>query len=148
VRVPGPDFGPAAQRHLNDADLLHQHGRFANACHLAGLAAECALKAVAIAFLGVQPKTIGAPTVVINGTETQLSHLPTLWANMSLLITGRQGSMFASLLQGPNPFAAWSIHERYHRGDLITAARSDDHVAAARRIVDLHLQARLAGTLP
>ena len=147
MTVPGPDFGPAAQRHLDDAEHLQQHGRLANADHLAGMAAECALQAVAIGFLGVQPTIAGAPIVTLSGKTTKLSHLPTLWASLSLLITGRQGSTFAALLLDANPFAAWSVHERYHRGDQITDARSAAHVAAARNIVDLYLRARLAGTL-
>jgi len=148
VTVPGPDFGPAAKRHLADADLLHQHGRFANACHLAGFAAECALKAIALAFLGAQPKTTGPPEVTIAGQNTSLSHLPDLWTHLSLLVNGRSGSMFVSLLQRPNPFAMWSIHERYHRGTGVTATRSSDHISAARSVVSLYQQAQLAGSLP
>jgi hypothetical protein len=38
------DFARAAFRHLRDASLLRQNERLANADHLAGLAAECAIK--------------------------------------------------------------------------------------------------------
>ncbi|MGH3872591.1 MAG: hypothetical protein ACRDSR_13970 [Pseudonocardiaceae bacterium] len=37
---------------MADTELLHAHSRPANADHLAGMAAECALKALIAGFLG------------------------------------------------------------------------------------------------
>jgi HEPN domain-containing protein len=54
-------FAEAARRHLADALLLHGENRFANADHLAGVAAECGLKAILLDHLG---------GVVVNGMPT------------------------------------------------------------------------------
>ena len=40
------DFADAHRRHWEDAELLHDHGRWANADQLYGFSAECGLKAV------------------------------------------------------------------------------------------------------
>ncbi|MDR3553905.1 MAG: hypothetical protein P4L55_04045 [Syntrophobacteraceae bacterium] len=42
------DFCDAAYRHFNDAKRLFDNDRMANADHLTGIAAECALKAVMV----------------------------------------------------------------------------------------------------
>jgi len=44
------DFYDACKRHWNDAEHLFDQKRLANADHLFGLAAECALKAVMVAL--------------------------------------------------------------------------------------------------
>ncbi|SFU84921.1 HEPN domain-containing protein [Alicyclobacillus macrosporangiidus] len=43
-------YGQAASRHLRDAGLLLQNGRFDNAVYLAGYVAECCLKSVIEVF--------------------------------------------------------------------------------------------------
>jgi hypothetical protein len=46
VPTTAPSDFAAARRHFDDAQLLHGAQRFANADHLAGVAAECGLKAI------------------------------------------------------------------------------------------------------
>ena len=54
------DFIDAADRHFEDADFLESNGRVANADHLFGLSAECALKAV-MQGLGMALRPGGVP---------------------------------------------------------------------------------------
>jgi hypothetical protein len=44
------DFYDAHQRHWDDAELLYEKQRWANADHLYGMAAECGLKQLMLAF--------------------------------------------------------------------------------------------------
>ena len=54
------DFLDAHRRHLRDADYLFSASRLANADHLYGMAAECGLKRLMMAF-GMQTDNTGSP---------------------------------------------------------------------------------------
>lgn len=144
----GQDFGAAALRHLDDAGYLRQASRLANADHLAGVAAECALKAIAISFLGVRSTPRAPRTPAGSHPEKELRHLPGLWAVLHLLMSGRRGSLFATQLSSANPFLSWQVDQRYEDGSRITAAVCDNHLTAARALVALHRQGQLTGALP
>lgn len=44
------DFLDAHRRHWEDAELLHEHARWANANQLYGIAAECGMKRLMLVF--------------------------------------------------------------------------------------------------
>lgn len=119
-----PDnFSAAAVRHLRDATHLSGVGRLGNADHLAGIAAECALK-VAL---------VGKGIAVLPGKDKL--HLDKLWSVMPLQkLGGRHPNLVLLLRQAPPPFADWSIDQRYADGVNIDQARVDRHLEAARRI--------------
>lgn len=143
--TPQTDFGSAAERHLADASLLHAHARPANADHLAGLAAECALKALIVGFLGghvdqrdyvVHPHT-GDPI---------RNHIDTLWLQMPMIMQNRSANALVPLL-ATTPFADWHVKERYSDGSHLTPSGVAAHLAAARTTVEVLTQAKLDGIL-
>jgi hypothetical protein len=139
------DFGQAAHRHLSDATLLQKTGRHVNADHLAGVAAECGLKAILIDFLGGRTDTSGRPH---HERKSMGFHLPRLWDEVAITAQGRSASRFASVLAEANPFQAWNVAERYSDGKHIDTDRTEIHIGHARRIVALHQQAEIDGTRP
>lgn len=112
-----PQFAHAARRHFEDASLLRHQHRLANADHLAGVAAECGLKAILVAYLGGtlkkgKPKHPEQPDKIF-------AHLPMLWSDLASTVQGRTASEFAMLLSGENPFASWDMAERYGDGEHV-----------------------------
>lgn len=141
-----PKYHVAAKRHFDDADLLRSEGRLPNADQLAGLAAECALKEMLVSFFGAHvPNETARPVVA----GEQLGHLPKLWTQAAVVIAGRAASSaLAGILHGSNPFATWSIHDRYGDGSALTQPDVDQRIEAARLVLG-HLQAAKAtGSLP
>jgi len=101
------DYAQSALRHFRDAELLAAGGRFDDAGHLIGLAAECALKHGAQGF--TTPK--GAE---ING------HLPTIKTHVRQILQGRniRGPLLA-FVSSHEHFAGWHVNDRY---------RADGHI--------------------
>ena len=141
-----PAFGLAARRHLRDAQHLLVDGRFPNAEHLAGFAAECAIKALLIGFYGLPSPTKGAPKL----GKQAFSHLPGLWADAAIFVNGRTalaGTRASVLLASTNPFTAWSVDGRYEDGNAVTHSTANRFWGEARRLVALLEQAELNGAL-
>jgi hypothetical protein len=69
---PEPTSTPRPHATYRDAELLHKHSRPANADHLAGLAAECALKALIAGYLGGHVNQMVAAMVPSNQAEAYL----------------------------------------------------------------------------
>ncbi|MGH3830022.1 MAG: hypothetical protein ACRDRS_06145 [Pseudonocardiaceae bacterium] len=130
---------------MTDAEPLHAHFRPANADHLAGLAAECALKALIAGFLGGHVNQ--NDLVVHPGTGTPIKqHINTLWPEMSTIVRNRPVNALVPLLTS-EPFADWKVEERYCDGSHLTPAVVADHISAARTVVGILQQAHLDGML-
>ncbi len=69
------DFFDAHERHWEDAETLFSHGRYANADHLYGVAAECGLKRLMRSFGMVVDAISGSPA---NDKDRQ--HVNHIWA--------------------------------------------------------------------
>jgi len=108
------DFYDAAQRHWEDAGYLLADARLANADHLFGLSAECALKAIMLA-LGMTLRPDGAPA-----DPQHRVHINQLWNEFVSFANARSGAHYASPLSGvPNPFMNWDVNQRYdHRSGI------------------------------
>jgi hypothetical protein len=117
-----PNFCVAAQRTYRDAALLEQAQRLANADHLYGLAAECALKAVLVG-LGVIPSAGPPPR------DRWRKHIDQLWAEYVAYVSGtlHRGYLVASV----NPFQDWEAGHRYEEDALFTPSRLTAHAAGA-----------------
>ena len=91
------DFHDAHLRHWQDAELLFEHQRWANADQLYGLSAECGLKAVMLVLkVGVGPK---------GELRTEYrKHVNDLWPKWFTLVGGRNGSRYLRMLPSENPF--------------------------------------------
>lgn len=107
------DYLSAAKRHRADAELLAADGRFDNAGHLIGFAAECAIKKK-LRDLDRQP------TACYDGhhpkPQTQLR------ASMNKM---RLGGPWLALANGPKLFADWSVDGRYASDNTVTKAQYD-----------------------
>ena len=120
-------FLDASDRHFHDAELLLAQARGANADHLFGLSAECSLKAVMLA-LGMAVSPDGAPQ-----DKGHRVHMPELWAAFQSFAEGGLASRYLEPLDKSNPFADWSIDQRYWARDAITASVIPNHKAAANQ---------------
>jgi hypothetical protein len=118
------DFLDAAHRHLMDARLLdRKHGRYANADHLYGIAAECMLKAIMVG-LGATLSTKG------NLQErAHRQHIDTLWGEYCAFAAGRGGISYLPFPSHHCLFAGWRIDQRYAPERHFTAG----HLQAKRR---------------
>lgn len=120
------DFGRAALRHVDDASLLHDRERFPSADHLAGLAAECALK------FALPLRESGDGDIA----KRYHYHINELWNRVPLGTLGRRYRTLSSLLRSERtgPFSDWSIDQRYCDGSAVTQLVSETHLKAARRL--------------
>lgn len=141
-----PDFAAAARRHFADAELLHVQQRLASADHLAGIAAECALKAILIDHMNGYLNSRNRPDHPNRDSSHRYSHLPDLWDEIALVAQGRAWNQLTTIFV-TNPFERWNVAERYSDGNHITAQRSAEHLTAARTIIDLHHQATTYGVI-
>jgi hypothetical protein len=122
-------------------------GRWANADHLAGIAAECALKAILLGYLGATLNSSNLP--MHPQASKSLSHVDRLWNQLPQMISGRSiGPAFTSLIVGTNPFAAWAVDDRYSDGNAITEGSARSHVLKAQAILGILEQAMLTGAVP
>lgn len=128
---------------------------FGSADHLAGIAAECAIKAILLDFFGsVQDTPLGIPysPKIRNNpaapSKTQIDkarkasehgHLPHVWEQLLLLANGHQGATVLAQLPTQNPFREsadeWDVAHRYRDSGQITEQRVKRHLAAARSVI-------------
>jgi hypothetical protein len=142
--MPRADFSAAAKRHVADAEFLHAHSRSINADHIAGLAAECALKALIVGHLGGH---INQRDFVVHPATGQIKmHIDRLWPEMSIIVQGRSANALTPLL-GSNPFHNWTVNERYCDGVHLTGATVSARVSVARTVVQILERAELDGAL-
>jgi hypothetical protein len=148
--VANPDFRAAARRHHDDADFLLTDSRWANADHLAGLAAECALKAI-IQFtpFGATPNARGFLVWGQSSRELR-QHIDRLWRELAQNISGYAAPTFIGLLAspGPEPFANWHVEDRYGDGLAITQHEATAHLNATRQVLAVLQQAEIDGYVP
>lgn len=92
--VASPDFQAAARRHHDDAQFLLADSRWANAGHLAGLAAECALKAIMqLIPFGATPNAKGILVLAPN-SKLLNQHVDKLWSELALTLNGPAAPAF------------------------------------------------------
>jgi hypothetical protein len=142
------DFSGAARRHYDDATLLASEDRLGNADHLAGYAAECALKQILIDYLGARRTATSPVSDGPDGQPMKHQHLPDLWGEVGTVVSGRSASSaFANLIGSNNPFSSWSIHDRYTDGGTASAEVVASRIAMARQIIGSLQNARAIGAL-
>ena len=125
------DFADAHRRHWEDAELLFEHERWANADHLYGLSAECGLKAIMLS-LGMDVGAGGMPLEPRNR-----KHMPTLWSAFENFARDRDGGRYLASLSDDGSFDKWSIHDRYANRDRFTKEWAAPRRKAASRIGDV-----------
>jgi hypothetical protein len=131
------DFLDAHRRHLRDADTLLGASRLANADHLYGMAAECGLKRLMIAF-GMPTDSKGSPTV-----KDDKTHIDAVWSRYETYRSGRIKYDLPPL----NPFNDWRAHQRYAQEQSFDLVRVIPHKIAAHTVGDCVKNAERDGLL-
>ena len=145
--VASPDFQAAARRHHGDAGFLLADSRWANADHLAGLAAECALKAI-MQFMPFRATPNARGVLVWGHSSKELKqHIDKLWRELAQNVSGYAAPTFIGLLAspGPKPFANWHVEDRYSDGLAITQQETIEHLNAAGQVLAVLQQAAIDG---
>lgn len=135
------DFLNAHERHRDDAERLFSAGRYANADHLYGMAAECGLKRLMVRFgMEVKPAT-GSPTA-----REDREHAKHIWARFEGYRSGKvEGIDYG--LPTPNPFDNWDVSDRYAHQSNFTQAVVQLHRAGAAAVCELIKKAQREGLL-
>ena len=130
------DFRDATERHWEDAGYLFADTRLANADHLFGLSAECALKAV-MQGLGMKLVNNSMPEA------PYACHINKLWDEFITFVQNRGGARYATKINvAPNPFDDWDIYQRYDHRSIITEVKAENHRQAAETTMGI-LQAAI-----
>jgi hypothetical protein len=97
------DFQDAAKRHLDDAELLfsQEPKRLANASHLFGVSAECALKAI----LDAKNKDSFNPK--------KSGHVPKLFTQFIHVTPNIDANLANSVSEISKLFSDWDVSQRY-----------------------------------
>ncbi|MEO5336762.1 MAG: hypothetical protein H7841_07710 [Magnetospirillum sp. WYHS-4] len=115
--------------------------RFANADHLYGMAAECGLKSLMLAFGMPFDDARGLPS-----DQKDREHADGIWVRYETYRCGHhRGVVYA--LPPSNPFADWKVSQRYANRNRIGQNRADAHRAGAREVHSLVVKAALEGLI-
>lgn len=136
------DFLDAHERHWDDAESLFATGRFANADHLYGLAAECGLKRLMQAFgMPLDPTNV-------KPVETKdRAHADKIWARFESYRSGHSNGA-AYVLPDRDPFFDWDISDRYAHQSNFDQQRAKGHQVGAAAVCELVKRAQREGLLP
>ena len=135
------DFLDAHERHWSDAERLFSAGRYANADHLYGMAAECGLKRLMMRFGMVVVSGTGSPT-----EPKDRIHANNIWARFESYRSGKvEGVDYG--LPTPNPFDNWNVGDRYVHQSNFNHAGVQIHRTGAAAICELIKQAQRDGLL-
>jgi hypothetical protein len=135
------DFLDAHERHWGDAEMLFSEGRYANADHLYGMAAECGLKRLMVKFGMVVNPTTGSPT-----DSKDWKHANNIWARFESYRSGEEKGVDYGL-PTPNPFDNWDVSDRYAHQSSFNHAGVQLHQTGAAAICELIKKAQREGLL-
>ena len=136
------DFADAHERHWHDADQLFRAGRWANADHLYGLACECGLKCLMVAFGMSTRVSDGAPS-----RDDDRVHVERARDRYEAYRRGRSSGAEYSLPFG-NPFSNWHVSQRYAAQHRFDESRVMPHKVGADEVQRLISKATIAGLMP
>jgi len=136
------DFLDAHRRHQRDAETLHGLSRLPNADHLYGIAAECGLKRLMLAF--GMPFDTGRDAPKRRRDKT---HINEIWKRYETYRSGDPFGAAYSLPSATNPFSHWDASQRYAHQSNFDSARVARHQTAARSVRQLVRKAQLNGLI-
>jgi len=135
------DFLDAHQRHLEDAEMLDENERLANADHLYGMSAECGLKRLMLAFGMPFDHDQDRPR-----DRQDRVHIDEVWQRYDVYRSGHHhGAQYP--LSSPNPFDDWHVSQRYAHRSNFDAARVQKHRTGAEEVLEMVKKARLEGLI-
>ncbi len=132
------DFWDTHHRHWEDANLLYDASRWANADHLYGMAAECGLKRLMQAF-GMPVDAMGRPS-----NKDDRRHVTDVWTRYETYRSGRDQAGYSL---PDNPFMDWDVSQRYARRSEFDQARVDAHRQGTRAVRSLLSRAEMEGLI-
>ena len=110
--------------------------------HLAGLAAECVVKAMLMDFFGAkQDSPYGKPysQKTPNDKRVRHEHMPEVWDHLQLFASGHRGAKIRQRIPTQNPFRTpsdeWDVFHRYRDGDGLPPQRLARHLATALALI-------------
>ena len=119
------DFRDAHERHWEDAEMLYNSSRWANADHLYGMAAECGLKCLMLAFDMPFDTQRDMPE-----RQQDKKHANVIWNRYESYRCGHpRGAHYA--LPASNPFSDWNVNQRYANRSDFDQARAQSHQTGA-----------------
>ncbi|MGM0542562.1 MAG: SAM-dependent methyltransferase [Pseudomonadota bacterium] len=134
------DFLDASERHWQDAEQLFESQRWANADHLFGIAAECGLKRLMLAF-GMQLDQSDRPK-----NDKDRKHADRIWMRYETYRSGHlQGVAYG--LELANPFIDWDVAQRYANQAWFDQARVEPHRMGAEKVHQLIRKAQWDGLI-
>lgn len=135
------DFYDAHKRHWDDAERLYAAQRWANADHLYGIAAECGLKQLMLAFGMPFDAAMDKPA-----KQQDVVHADGVWARYESYRCGHhRGAGY--VLSTSNPFADWRVSQRYAHQSQFDEVRATAHQAGANQVRQLVKKATLEGLI-
>jgi hypothetical protein len=115
------DFKDAHERHWEDAELLRERDRWANADHLYGMVAECGLKSLMLAFGMPFDSGYDRPQ-----RPSDRKHADGIWMRYESYRCGHpRGAHY--VLPSVNPFADWEVSQRYANRSNFDETRTLPH---------------------
>ena len=109
------DFHQAARRHFNDAELLFNLTRRANAGHLYGFAAECGVKALLV-WKGYPSDPVSGEIIEKRPNKFRV-HIHDLTKNINMVYTfldGRGAAKYLAMIPSIGDFSDWKTDHRYY----------------------------------
>lgn len=135
------DFLDAHERHWDDAERLFKAQRWANADHLYGMAAECGLKHLMLAFGMPFDSAQDRPA-----KQQDRTHANGIWARFESYRCGHhQGACYALSLT--NPFDDWHVSQRYANQGHFDQTRAQAHQSGAGAVRALVKKAQKEGLI-
>lgn len=135
------DFLDAHERHWEDAERLFRAQRWANADHLYGLAAECGLKRLMLAFGMPFDTTKDRPA-----KKEDREHADGIWARFEAYRCGHhRGAGY--VLPTSNLFGDWNVSQRYAHQSQFDQTRAQGHQSGAAIVRALVKKAQREGLL-
>lgn len=138
------DFLDAHDRHWEDAKLLFNAERWANADHLYCLAAECGLKRLMIAFCMKTNVTTGSPERP-DRVHVGASNAQDLWARYGAYCQRQWAVTYA--LPTQNPFNNWDVAQRYAHQNNFSQGFVEPHRQGAEVVYQLIQKAKIGGLI-
>ncbi|MFD3910755.1 hypothetical protein [Streptomyces sp. NPDC058603] len=149
--TPAPHtFLKAGHDHYNAALRLSQETPLPGpADHLAGLSAECVVKAMLMDFFGAKQDTpYGKPYSQKTANDKRMlhEHMPKVWDQLQLIASGHRGNLIRQQIPTLNPFSTpsdeWDVFHRYRDGDTFPPQRLSRHLATALALIHAYESAK------
>lgn len=140
------DFLDAHERHWDDAEMLFNASRWANADHLYGLAAECGLKRLMMVFGMTVDIETGSPRDGKDRVHVMENRKPgNAWDRYEAYRAGCCAAAY--VLPSPNPFRDWDASQRYAHRTNFDRKLAESHRQGADAVRNLVEKADKEGRL-